>query len=238
MQVDSDVLSFHRGLLLFRGFSLQDRACSDPMRGGGPAPSSHQDCGQFRTTELPGPEAGRARVHRTAASGGRPRWAAVARTASAEDQRPALPASDGRCRGQRHPVVIDVPFGPPVQDFVERNVPLEPGKVRPKAVVHPWPKRSSSSPVLLCEGRAQGHDLRWRKRETAPRQRSGPFPTTGLGDALPMGSGIYPSCRRSQTGRFDNLEAWVAGHDIGVQDPLFRQSGPGNPPACTRPVVP
>ena len=42
MQVDSDVLS-HRGLLLFRGFLLQDRACSDLTRGGGPAPSSHQD---------------------------------------------------------------------------------------------------------------------------------------------------------------------------------------------------
>jgi hypothetical protein len=41
MQVDSDVLS-HRGLLLFRGFYLQDRACSDLTRGGGPAPSSHQ----------------------------------------------------------------------------------------------------------------------------------------------------------------------------------------------------
>ena len=42
VQVDSDVLS-HRGLLLFRGFLLQDRACSDLTRGGGPAPSSHQD---------------------------------------------------------------------------------------------------------------------------------------------------------------------------------------------------
>ena len=42
MQVDSDVLS-HRGLLLFRGFLLQDRACSDLTRGGGPAPSSHQE---------------------------------------------------------------------------------------------------------------------------------------------------------------------------------------------------
>src|ERR1700693_6005169 len=27
----------------FRGFILQDRACSDLTRGGGPAPSSHQD---------------------------------------------------------------------------------------------------------------------------------------------------------------------------------------------------
>ena len=44
MQVDSDVLS-HRGLLLFRGFLLQDRACSDLTRGGGPAPSSHRDWG-------------------------------------------------------------------------------------------------------------------------------------------------------------------------------------------------
>jgi hypothetical protein len=40
VQVYSDVLS-HRGLLLFRVF-LQDRACSDLTRGGGPAPSSHQ----------------------------------------------------------------------------------------------------------------------------------------------------------------------------------------------------
>jgi hypothetical protein len=42
MQVYSDVPS-HRGLLLFRGFLLQDRACSYLTRGRGPAPSSHQE---------------------------------------------------------------------------------------------------------------------------------------------------------------------------------------------------
>jgi class 3 adenylate cyclase len=53
MQVDSDVLS-HRGLLLFRGFLLQDRACSDLTRGGGPAPSWHQVWVTFSGTRSDG----------------------------------------------------------------------------------------------------------------------------------------------------------------------------------------
>jgi hypothetical protein len=64
VQVDSHVLSLHRGLPC-RGVWCETRAsqCSDPTGSGGPAPSSHQEVRPIGYMASLGQEAGTARDH-------------------------------------------------------------------------------------------------------------------------------------------------------------------------------